>query len=155
MLSFQQIDRVWLRFAPLFVLLFAADQVSKWLALRTLELGERVDFGFNLSHNDGIVFGLQLPLWLIFVLSAAILSFGTYLGLTQKLWRDVWHLHGLALILAGALGNLADRVRLGYVIDFIQVYWWPTFNLADAFLVLGVALFAWSAFFREHEIAQL
>jgi signal peptidase II len=51
---------------------------------------------------------------------------------------------GLALVLGGALGNLIDRVRLGYVVDFIHVYWgrhqWPDFNVADSAITVGVAL---------------
>jgi len=47
---------------------------------------------------------------------------------------------GLGLLLGGALGNLIDRVRFGAVIDFVDVPWWPTFNLADAAIVAGVAL---------------
>ena len=53
-------------------------------------------------------------------------------------------LTGLALILGGALGNLVDRVRLGYVVDFIDVYWkrhhWPAFNVADSCITIGVTL---------------
>jgi signal peptidase II len=46
---------------------------------------------------------------------------------------------GLSLVLGGAIGNLIDRVRLGYVVDFIDLRWWPVFNVADSAIVVGVA----------------
>ncbi len=48
----------------------------------------------------------------------------------------------LGLVLGGAIGNLIDRVRLGYVVDFVDLHWWPVFNLADSAIVVGVALLA-------------
>ena len=59
------------------------------------------------------------------------------------------------LLLAGALGNLFDRIRFGYVIDFIKVYWWPTFNIADVCIVLAVLVFAWDALFRGEGAEKL
>jgi signal peptidase II len=47
---------------------------------------------------------------------------------------------GLGLLIGGSLSNLADRVRLGHVTDFIDFGWWPAFNLADSFIVIGVAI---------------
>ncbi len=139
----RQLDKIWMFFMPIFVVFLAVDQLSKWWALSSLKLGESVDFGFALSQNYGIVFGIALPQEVIFVLTGGILALGVYLVIQEKLWQDHWHLMGLALLLAGAIGNLIDRVRLGYVVDFIKVYWWPTFNLADAFIVAAIVLFGW------------
>lgn len=144
-----QLDRLWMFFMPLFVLFFALDQLSKWWAVQELELGESVDFGFALSENYGMAFGIDLPQPLIFILIALVLGVGIYLVVQEKLWRDHWHLTGLALLSAGALGNLVDRIRLGYVVDFIKVYWWPTFNLADVFIVAAIVLFTWIFVVRE------
>lgn len=143
-------DKQWLFFGPLFAVLLGADQASKAWANTQLELEEVIDFGFDLHYNDGIIWGIDLPMWVIFILTVAILGLGFYLVVENKLWRDKWHLTGLALILAGAIGNLIDRVRFGYVIDFIKIYWWPTFNLADAFIVCALLLFAWEFLVREH-----
>lgn len=143
-------DKQWLFFAPLLVVLLGADQASKAWANSQLELAKTVDFGFALSYNDGIIWGIDLPMWLIFLLTIFILGFGTYLVYENKLWQDKWHLTGLALLLAGAIGNLIDRVRFGYVIDFIKIYWWPTFNLADSFIVCSLLLFTWEFLIREH-----
>jgi signal peptidase II len=153
--SKQQLDRIWLYFAPLTGGLIVADQITKILAYNNLEKGELVDFGWQLVYNDGIVFGIDLPIWFIFTLTLSILALGTYLVIQEKLWQDKWHLTGLALILSGAIGNLIDRVRLGYVIDFIKVYWWPNFNLADVFIVCGVLLFAWEFLIREDKISEI
>jgi len=57
---------------------------------------------------------------------------------------------GLGILLGGALGNLIDRVRLGAVVDFIDVPWWPTFNFADVAVVVGVALVVWAVLRAGH-----
>lgn len=150
-----ELDKIWMFFAPLFVVLLGADQLTKEWAITNLSLEKSTDIGLALVHNDGIVFGFDLPLALIYLLTVAILAFGTYLVIENKLWRDKWHLAGLALLLAGALGNLIDRIRFGYVIDFIKVYWWPTFNLADVWIVLAVIVFSWEFLFRGEGFKKL
>lgn len=141
--------RPWLIFAPSFLVFLVLDQWTKSWANSTLIGQPRTDFGFQLTYNNGIVFGIPMPLWGSFLMTAVILGMGLYLVIDSKLWRKTSHLLALALILAGALGNLVDRVRLGKVIDFIQVYWWPTFNLADAWLVIGVILLGWDLLIQD------
>ena len=154
-MNFRELDKIWKFFAPLFVVFLSADQLSKGWALKHLTGGESKDFGLELTHNNGIVFGFDLPLVMIYLLTVAILALGTYLVIKNKLWQDHMHLFGLSLILAGAIGNLVDRVRFGYVVDFIKIYWWPTFNLADVWIVLAVLMFAWESFVRGEEIEKL
>lgn len=154
-LSPHRLDRLWIYFAPLFVVLLGLDQVTKEWAVSNLKLYENADFGLVLSQNTGVVFGFDLPLWTIYVLTGGILALGAYVVWKEKLWRDHWHLTGLALILAGAMGNLIDRVRLDYVVDFIKVYWWPTFNFADVWIVAGVVLLTWSTLFRGKVVEKL
>jgi signal peptidase II len=149
-----QMAPLWAFFAPVLVTALALDQVSKLWA-QGLAGGPRVDFGFNLAHNEGIVFGFDLPLWGIYVLTGGILLLGLYTVAENKLWQKRNHLFPLALIVAGALGNLIDRVRFGYVVDFIQVYWWPTFNLADVFIVVGVILLSWEVLMKEETLEKL
>lgn len=136
-MNFKRIDRIWLLFTPTFLIFLGVDQVSKWWALTT-EPSSSSHLGFDLSFNNGIIFGIEMPLWLIYILYVGLLSFSAYLVLNQKMWRNKAHLLALGLILAGGIGNLIDRVRLGYVVDFIKIYWWPTFNLADVYIFLGV-----------------
>ena len=147
--------KVWKFFAPVFVGLLALDQLSKAWAMADLNLFETADFGFVLSYNYGMVFGLDVPIWVIYVLTVAVLGLAGYLIWENKLWRDKWHLTGVALLLGGAIGNLIDRIQYGYVVDFIKIYWWPTFNLADVFIVAAVLLFAWEFLVREDEISKI
>ena len=149
------LDRIWTVFAPLLIVFLGLDQITKEWAERNLSLAETVDFGFRLSHNEGVVFGLYLPVWVIYLITVGILVLGTYLVINERLWQDRWHLTGLAVLLSGAVGNLIDRVRFGYVVDFIQVYWWPTFNLADVWIVCAVVLLAWGIMFREQTVEKL
>lgn len=136
--------RLWIIFAASFVVFLGLDQASKLWALES-QPATTEKIGFLLSFNKGIVFGLELPLPMIYVLVAGILALGTYLVIENKLWRDAKHVTAIALLLAGAMGNIVDRIRLGAVVDFIHVYWWPTFNLADIYIVLAALFFAWTA----------
>ncbi len=145
---------LWAFFAPIFVVGVFLDQVTKAWA-EDLPRSTVVNLGFNLSHNDGLIFGFDLPLWGIYALTAGILLLGVYTVIENKLWQKKSHLFPLALILAGAIGNLIDRIRLGYVVDFIQVYWWPTFNLADIFIVIGVFLLGWQVLIEEETLEEL
>lgn len=148
------LDRLWLSFSILTGGLLLLDQVSKSWALRSLEMGKSVDFGWQLAYNDGIVFGIDLPLWFTFVMTFGILAMGTFLVIKEKLWRDLWHVTALSMILSGAVGNLIDRIRYGYVIDFIKIYWWPNFNLADVWIVTGVCVFFWIILVREEALSK-
>lgn len=137
------------------MVLLGADQLTKTWADDALLLYQKTEFGLSLTHNYGMAFGLSLPTWSIYAIIAIVLGLGTWLVVQNKLWRDHWHLTGLALLLAGAIGNLIDRVRFGYVIDFIKIYWWPTFNLADIFIVAAVLLFAWEFLVREEGVSEI
>jgi signal peptidase II len=130
------------------------DQVTKWLVVGSLELHEYrpvIDGLLSLSHvrNRGAAFGIlseaDLPYQALLFASlslAALVAIGVYawrLPLSARLPQLA-----LSLILGGALGNLIDRLRLGYVIDFVHVYWrdyqWPDFNAADSAITIGVSL---------------
>jgi signal peptidase II len=137
---FKKMDKVWLVFAPIFVVLLAADQITKAWAVENLKPCRSADFGFDLAYNEGVAFGIPIPTWLIFVLTCFFLAGAIYFVVQEKLWRDKWHLAALALLFSGGIGNLIDRVRFGYVVDFLKVYWWPNFNLADIFIVAAVLM---------------
>jgi signal peptidase II len=132
----------------------ALDQATKWLVVRSIGLHDYVtlvDGLLSLSHvrNRGAAFGIlsdwDLPYqsWLLAGLSLAALgAIGVYfwkLPPAARLPRAA-----LALVLGGAVGNLIDRARLGYVVDFVHVYWrehqWPDFNVADSAITIGVTL---------------
>lgn len=132
----------------------ALDQASKAAIVRLMGLHESrtlVDGLLQLTYvrNRGAAFGLfsdaSLPYQsaLFSVLSLlALLAIGVYawrLPASSQLARS-----GLGLIMGGAVGNLLDRVRFGYVIDFVDAYWgshhWPAFNVADSAISIGVCL---------------
>jgi signal peptidase II len=118
-----------------------ADQVTKAIAVASLERGEEVNvfLGLDMTYvrNEGVAFGALSgggPL-LVVAIAAALAGLVVYFVLnsdTPFLWLPV------GLILGGALGNLADRAREGAVVDFIDPIAWPAFNLADAAIVVGV-----------------
>ena len=141
-----------------YLLLIAAvvvfDQLTKALVVRQIGLHDYVplvDGLVSLSHvrNHGAAFGLlsdwNLPyqsLLLSTLSLAALTAIATYfvrLPVAARLPRTA-----LALVLGGAVGNVIDRLRLGYVVDFVHVYWreyqWPDFNAADSAITIGVAL---------------
>lgn len=137
--------------APLAALVLILDQLTKWLARDNLwEPPIRVEvFGFLdfvPVENRGISFGLLqseggLGVWLI---SAFALVVSAGLGIWLYRTRRKWPALALGLIIGGALGNVIDRLRLGWVIDFIDFHvntWhWPAFNIADAAITVGVGM---------------
>jgi signal peptidase II len=121
------------------------DQLSKLLLT-----GKSYVFNGFLSiqytQNLGASFGiLQGGRWL-FIATALIVIYIIF-----KFYRTFRDKTGLMFLLAGAVGNLLDRVLFGYVRDFISIWIWPTFNLADAFSVIGVALLAWQMIKEERK----
>jgi signal peptidase II len=136
--------------------IYMVDQSSKAWAVRALRYGEdkRIIPGFLdliYTENPGIAFGqLQeggsFGRWFFVVLaSAAAVAVFYYFLRTPR--NDDRVLGACSLLLAGILGNLTDRARLGYVIDFIVLhagsYHWPTFNVADASITLGAVILAY------------
>ena len=130
------------------------DQATKILVDRTMELYQSIpviDGLFSITHvrNRGAAFSFlsnfdyRRPFFVAITLVAMIAIIVTF----RKL-RDDQRLAAvsLSLIFSGAVGNLIDRVRLGEVIDFLDVYWqthhWPAFNVADSAICVGVALLA-------------
>ncbi|CDM66955.1 signal peptidase II [Pyrinomonas methylaliphatogenes] len=142
------------------------DQMSKAWAARFLRLrADRIIIpgllNFSYAENRGIAFGqLQeggpFGRWLLVVLAGlAALFVLLYFFRTPR--EDDRVLGACALLLAGITGNLLDRIRLGFVIDFIDVhvgsYHWPTFNVADASICVGAFLLALDLFRKEREPA--
>ena len=100
-------------------------------------------FAIKYSQNTGAAFGmLSGRNSLVAILNLAILLLVMHYYYTVRKSKQVLLKSGLVLLFAGAAGNLIDRLMLGYVRDFIAVWVWPTFNLADAFSTVGAALIA-------------
>lgn len=123
--------------------MLAADQVSKWLVRRVAaDLPMDVVGGVHLqlTYNSGISFSRLAGAGTILVVLVAAVVGGVAVALPLSAPR---YRPALGLILGGAIGNLVDRLRFdGAVVDFISVYAWPSFNLADAAIVVGTLLLA-------------
>ena len=136
---------------------FAFDQITKiYIHTQTMP-GEKIHtviphfFNIQYVRNQGGAFGLfsdshpyiRNVLFLLFPLFCVYLIFSLL-----KDTRDKLQVVALGFILGGALGNYVDRVRLGYVVDFIDWYvksfHWPTFNIADSFIVIGVSILGYA-----------
>ncbi|MFH1380817.1 MAG: signal peptidase II [Candidatus Omnitrophota bacterium] len=122
------------------------DQVSKFLVLQNIEPGGSVEvirgiFSLTLICNSGAAFGILKNQTLLFTL-ISILSIVVIIVYYVKLKHRVNHVRNfaLALITAGALGNLIDRLRFGYVVDFLDFKVWPVFNIADSAITIGAFL---------------
>jgi signal peptidase II len=108
---------------------------------------------FHLTYvqNTGAAFGFLRGKTLFFIV-VAVLVLGFIIFLAPRLSREK-PLLGLVfgLLLGGALGNLIDRIRFGYVIDFLDFRVWPVFNIADMAIVVGVCFLIWEIWFRTPE----
>lgn len=141
--------------------IYMVDQSAKAWAVRTLRHGDDrtiISGFFDLiyTENSGIAFGqLQkggsFGRW-FFVALAAAAAVAVFYYFLRTVRNDDRVLGACALLLAGILGNLTDRARLGYVIDFIALhagqYHWPTFNVADASICMGALLLAYDLVFE-------
>ena len=127
-----------------------SDQITKFYALKYLSHGEIINvapfFDLLLAWNKGVSFGMfnsgaQLTL---IILSSVAVAVTIFLSVWMYRSKDIFLTLALGGIIGGALGNLIDRLRYGAVVDFLEVYWkthhFPTFNIADSFICVGVAV---------------
>ena len=152
--------RRFIAWATVALLVIAADQATKWAIVEWVTLYGKVPINsfVNLTHqqNTGAAFSFLAGAsgwqrWFFVVLATGVSSV-----ITVWLWRiraegPLVLMAGLSLVLGGAIGNLIDRARLGYVTDFIQVWFgnwaFPSFNVADAAISVGAALLVIDALF--------
>jgi signal peptidase II len=152
-----------LRYLLVSVGVIVLDQWTKWLVELHLphHMAETVIPGFlNLTHvrNTGVAFGLFADNGGLLL---TILGFGALAAVALYFWfapsKDRWLLVALALVVGGAVGNLIDRVTSGAVTDFIDVYvglhHWPSFNVADSAISIGIVLMAIDSFRPHHREA--
>ena len=145
----------------LIIFLVVLDQISKILISSYLSLGESLNLlpflNFTLIHNSGIAFsffddGGNISRWLLVVAVSGILAYLLFLmyKITSK---NRLELMSFILIISGGLGNLVDRVFLGYVVDFVHVFYqdysFYVFNMADSYITVGIILYLSYLFFVE------
>lgn len=139
----------WIWLAVVVVIL---DQLTKYIASNSLVMFQPVAvmpmFNWTLMHNTGAAFSFLADAggwqrW-FFAVIAVVVSVVIVLWIKRLEQHEKWQAIALALILGGALGNVIDRIWLGYVVDFIQVYYqqwyWPAFNIADSAIFIGVVM---------------
>ncbi len=133
----------WLGLAMVALCALAADQLTKQIVVTQLGLGESVHvvgpFWIRHVNNPGIAFGL-FSSWasaVTFVTAGAVIWMLFYFAKAGA--RHPILPVALGLLIGGSLGNLVDRLRIGHVTDFLDLKYWPAFNLADTFIVVGVA----------------
>lgn len=104
---------------------------------------------FTSVHNHGGAFGIfQSWRGMLTFVSFTVIAVIVLIS-RRKCLLPMWISLGFALQLGGATGNLIDRVRYGYVVDFIDLRWWPVFNIADIAITVGIACLAYHMFFCE------
>jgi signal peptidase II len=147
------------RWLPLSFALVVFDQWTKGLIERHYELGEYTPVFFWLDiirlHNPGAAFsfladagGWQRWFFTIFAVGVSVMLV-VWLRKVRLTTEPILAI-ALALVLAGAVGNVIDRIEHGYVVDFIHVHWqqayFPAFNIADSAITVGAILLLWDAF---------
>lgn len=152
MVHLRPVDHLGLLLAAGLVVL---DQLTKWVVVQGMRLHESVPVVpglLNLTYvrNTGAAFGILsspspgLRSTLLLAFSMVAMGFVLWIWFREKPSSRL-QVASLGMILGGALGNLVDRVRLGEVIDFLDLYWgphhWPAFNVADSAITVGVLLF--------------
>ena len=129
-----------------------ADQITKYYATLELKMYKAVAvmpmFNFTLMHNEGAAFSFLSDAggwqrWFFTVISLVV-SIVLVFWIKKLKPEEKFQAMAFSLILGGAVGNLIDRVRFGYVVDFIEIYYhqysWPAFNIADSAITVGVII---------------
>lgn len=150
----------WIGFL-LAAIVIGLDQYTKVLATAELQYRVPVEvtswFDLMLAHNTGAAFSFLASAsgwqrWFLAGVAVAV-SLVVVVWLTRLKRSELLLGIALGLVLGGGLGNLIDRISLGYVIDFISWHYndwyWPAFNIADAAICLGAVLLVWDSFFGE------
>ena len=130
--------------------LVLADQVSKRIVVSTMSLYESIPIVENFLHftyitNDGMAFGINFPFgYYIFTSVSVLLTLFLFWYLWSVRTHSIVIRLGISFIIAGAIGNLIDRIFLGAVIDFLDFmignFHWYVFNLADSYVTVGMVL---------------
>ncbi|MFN7972408.1 MAG: signal peptidase II [Acidobacteriota bacterium] len=144
-----------------------ADQYTKHLVSTRMHPRDRihiVDGIFDLTYvrNDGAAFGIlagrdTLQKDLLFYATSTLAFVVLLYNAAKAPVGETWLQTGLSLVLGGAVGNLVDRIRFGSVVDFLDVHYgswvWPTFNIADSCICVGISVMAYELLFRSRQAA--
>lgn len=146
-----EFQRYWKRPGIVMLVIILLDQLTKALVWRSLGpvfetsvpvLGDWLRF--TLIKNTGVAFGLFQGFPQFFTFTSIVISIGAVLFYRYQLpYNHPWVQASVGMIVGGAIGNIIDRIRQGYVLDFIHVTWFPgIFNVADSAITIGVGMLA-------------
>ena len=142
--SFAATRSQWLSLAVIALAAVVADQLTKWIVASNLELGDGVHilgpFWIRHVQNSGIAFGFFPSATAVVIVLTAVAIAWMLAYFARSGGRHPVLPIALGLVIGGSVSNLADRVRLGHVTDFLDFRYWPAFNLADGFIVIGVGM---------------
>ncbi|HZC29946.1 MAG TPA: signal peptidase II [Gaiellaceae bacterium] len=145
----------WLGLFAIALAAVAADQLTKRIVTSHLRLDEGVHvigpFWIHHVQNSGIAFGLFASATSIVIVATGIAVTWMLLYFARSGSRHPVLPVALGLVIGGSASNLLDRVRLGYVTDFLDFRYWPAFNLADSFIVVGVGILLAALLAAERE----
>lgn len=139
------------RFWIIALVIVLLDQILKNSIRSAFELGESLPIINNILHityvqNTGVAFGLFKGVNFLFII-VALIAIGVILYCYKKynkiITKNTLLILSTSFLLGGAIGNLLDRIFLGFVVDFIDFRIWPAFNIADSALTIGVILLLW------------
>ena len=121
------------------------DQLTKAQIMQRMALHQSLPLpgGFlslTYIHNSGGAFGLFPQGGPVFLATGAVVTLGMFWALPRLSGWGAWTTAACAMILGGTIGNLVDRVRFGSVVDFLDLGWWPIFNVADMGISVGITL---------------
>lgn len=126
------------------ILIVAFDQITKYLATVNLSGGKIVNFipklvQFRYAENTGMAFSMLSGARIVFIIVTAIVCIGVLVYLYSNKCKSLWMYWSLGVIVAGGIGNLIDRIRFGYVVDFIEPIFvdFAVFNIADCAVTCG------------------
>jgi signal peptidase II len=128
------------------------DQLTKWAVTARLGPGTPVSsrdivhgwIGFAYVENRGAAFGLFAGLGPLLAVASIAILVVMLDHFRREGHMSTWQTVAIGLIAGGAVGNLIDRIRLGYVVDFVAIGPWPNFNVADSAVTLGVVALLWT-----------
>lgn len=138
----------------LIVFVVILDQLSKYWIQNRFSVHESIPLIRNIFHftyvqNIGAAFGILQNQRIFFVLITLVVILGIFIFVHRQNNIHKVAVYSLSMIVAGAIGNLIDRIRLGYVVDFFDFRIWPVFNVADISIVVGAILLSYYIIFLD------
>ncbi len=149
-------------YAAISLIVLVLDQITKFFAVNSLRGNAPIVIidnflQFNYVENYGAAFGILQNKKIFFIVMTTIVVIGIIVYIKTNTNLTTIMKITLAMIIGGAIGNFIDRVRLGYVVDFIDVKFWglydfPVFNIADSSIVIATILICYLVIFNKYEV---